>query len=240
VPFVGVFNFRDLGGYPTDDGRTTRWDRLYRSDALHDITKDDLELFRSLRIASIVDLRNADEVTRTGLGLLARESIHFVNASVLSKTAIEGRAETPFGADYLLERYLHYLDVGGDAFAQAIQEMARRDNYPMVFNCFFGKDRSGVLASLVLRCVGVERQAVIDDYVITSTVIDSILERLRRDPVHRDAIERSDPILFRAEATTMSKFLDELEERHGGAREWALSAGVTAHQLEVLTEELVE
>jgi protein-tyrosine phosphatase len=130
--------------------------------------------------------------------------------------------------------------VGSDAFARAFHEMAKRENYPMVFNCFFGKDRTGVLASLVLRCVGIDRQAIIDDYAITSTRVDLVLERLRRDPVHRDTIERSDPVLFGAEATTMSRFLDELERRYGGARAWALSAGVTARQLDVLVDELLE
>jgi protein-tyrosine phosphatase len=241
VPFVGVLNFRDLGGYPTDDERTTRWGRLYRSDALHEITEDDLSLFRRLGIASIVDLRNRDEVVRTGRGLLAPEPIHFVTASVLSTAPNEERADAPaMGAEYLVERYLHYLDVGGEAFVQAIHEMARRDNYPLVFNCFFGKDRTGVLAAIVLGCVGVQRQTIIDDYVMTSSRVDLILERLRRDPVHRDAIERSDPMIFSAEPRTMSRFLDELERRHGGPRAWALSAGVSVRQLDVLADQLLE
>ena len=109
----------------------------------------------------------------------------------------------------------------------------------MVFNCFFGKDRTGVLASIVLRCLGVKREAIIDDYVMTSTRVDLILERLRRDPVHRDAIDQSDPVLFSAEAATMSKFLDELERCHGGARAWVLSSGVTSRQLDVLVDELL-
>jgi protein-tyrosine phosphatase len=239
VPFAGIFNFRDLGGYPTDDGRATRWGRLYRSDALHEMTADDLKLFRRLGIASIVDLRNPDEVARTGRGLLARETIHFVNPSVLP-TAIGERADASvMGDDYLFERYLHYLEVGREAYARAIQEMSKRENYPMVFNCFFGKDRTGVLASIVLRCLGVKREAIIDDYVMTSTRVDLILERLRRDPVHRDAIDQSDPVLFSAEAATMSKFLDELERCHGGARAWVLSSGVTSRQLDVLADELL-
>jgi protein-tyrosine phosphatase len=239
VPFAGASNFRDLGGYPTDDGRTTRWGRLYRSDALHDLTVDDLDLFRRLGIASIVDLRNPEEVKRTGRGLLAREPIHFVNQSVLS-TSEERPDATAISADYLFERYLHYLEVGRGAFARAIQEMAKRENYPMVFNCFFGKDRTGVLSSIVLRCVGVKRQAIVDDYAMTSTRVGLILEKLRRDPVHRDAIEQSDPVLFSAEQMTMSKFLDELERRYGGARAWVLSSGVTSLQLDVLVDELLE
>ncbi len=241
IPFEGVLNFRDLGGYPTADGRVTRWGRLYRSDVLHDLTPSDIEAFRGLGIAAIVDLRNPAELLRTGRGLMGNEATRFVNVSVLSMTAVEEREDTSLlGDDYLWQRYLHYLDVGGDAFVQAVHEMAKSENYPLVFNCFFGKDRTGVLAALVLRSIGVERQSVIDDYAITAERVSLILDKLRRDPVHRDAIEQSDPLLFEAKPTTMARFLDELELRHGGARSWLLDAGVAREELDALSNELLE
>jgi protein-tyrosine phosphatase len=240
LSFTGVLNFRDLGGYETTDGRTTRWRRLYRSDVLHDLTVEDLELFRSLGVATIVDLRNLSEVERTGRGLLTGESIRFVNASVLSKEAVEARRDTTLGDDYLWSRYLHYLETGGDAFVRAIEVMADDDNYPLVFNCFFGKDRTGVLAALVLSCLGVERHVIVEDYAITETRIELILNKLRRDPVHREAIEQSDPTLFGSNVATMSRFLEELDQRHGGARSWVLSAGLDPHLLDMLADQLLE
>jgi len=241
LPFAGVLNFRDLGGYETADGRVTRWRHLYRSDVLHDLTMNDLELFRSLGVASIVDLRNSAEVERTGRGLLASEPIHFINASVLSMEAVEERQDTTvLGEDYLWQRYLTYLEIGPGAFVRALEEMANNDNYPLVFNCFFGKDRTGVLAALVLSCLGVDPQVIAEDYALTETRVEFILQKLRSDPVHRDTIDQSDPLLFSSSARTMSRFLDELNSRHGGARSWALNAGIDAHLLDALREELLD
>jgi protein tyrosine/serine phosphatase len=241
LPFSGVFNFRDLGGYPTTDGRTTRWGRLYRSDALHGFTQSDLELFRRLGINSIVDLRNPAEVERTGRGPLTEEHISFTNTSILSGNPVEEKVDTSeLGEDYMWHRYLHYLDVGGEAFVGAFNSITRGENLPLVFNCFFGKDRTGVLAALVLSCLGVEAQAIVADYALTSTRVNLILEKLREDPVQRDTIERSDPVLLDATEHTMSRFLAEMDQRYGGACSWVLSKGVTTQQIEVLKRELLE
>jgi hypothetical protein len=241
VPFSGVFNFRDLGGYGTRDGRTTRWGRLFRSDALHDLTHDDLVLFRRLGVSSIVDLRSSAEVARTGRGLLELEALRFVNSPVLSDAAAqEPREESTFDASYLSRRYLQYLDVGAPAFAVAISEMTVPEHYPLVFNCFLGKDRTGVLAALVLSCLGVERETIVRDYAITDERVRLLMEKLRRDPLQRDAVDQTDPVLLAAHAATMSGFLSEVDRRFGGARAWAETAGVAPERIERLEELVLE
>jgi hypothetical protein len=118
VPFEGVLNFRDLGGYETSDGRRTRWGRLFRSDALHDLTDDDLAMFRGLGIAAVVDLRSFSEVERTGRGLLAQEPLKFLHAPVLSNRETDESRVMEFDENYLTRRYLQYLDVGAPAFVR--------------------------------------------------------------------------------------------------------------------------
>lgn len=240
VPLAGVSNFRDLGGYQTSDGRVTRWGKLYRSDALHDLTEPDLLLFRSLGIVTIVDLRNVTEVERTGRGLLGGELIRFISAPVSLETDIERRDTTILDDDYLTNRYLQYLEVGDSAFVRAIEEMAVSENFPLVFNCFFGKDRTGVLAALVLSCLGVNRSEIVDDYALTATRVPFILQKLKADPLYRDTIERTDPILLAAQAATISQFLVELDRRFGSARDWALSVGISSVQLDALEDQLLE
>jgi protein-tyrosine phosphatase len=241
VPFGGVFNFRDLGGYRTTDGRMTRWGRLYRSDAAHELSPTDLALLRSLGVATVVDLRSPSEVARTGSAFRGDPSIRFVNSSVLSTDVLnELRDEESLDDQYLARRYLHYLEVGGDAFARAFDEMSRDENYPLVFNCFFGKDRTGVLAALVLSCLHVERSSVVDDYALTATRVPLIVERLCTDPLYRDTIQRTNPVVFSATTGTMSRFLDEVDQRFGGARGWALGAGVSQRQLDQISHLLLE
>ena len=69
LDLVGAYNFRDLGGYPTTDGRRTRWGRVFRSDTLQELTDTDINVLRQLGLATIVDLRTPTEVERDGRGL---------------------------------------------------------------------------------------------------------------------------------------------------------------------------
>jgi protein-tyrosine phosphatase len=241
VAFAQVHNFRDLGGYQTDDGHSTRWGQLFRSDAMHDLTESDLEVLRKLGIVTIVDLRNADEVRRVGRGLLANEPARFINAPVLAGAMMEERGgDVEFDDDYLATRYMQYLQGGGVAFVRALREMTVADNYPLIFNCFFGKDRTGVLAALVLGCLGVSREQIIADYAITASRVPFIVKKLSRDPAHKETIERTDARLLAADERTMTSFLDRLERDYGGALSWALSSGISSARLHVLSETLLE
>jgi protein tyrosine/serine phosphatase len=205
------------------------------------LSPEDLELLRSLGVATMIDLRSPVEVERTVSALRADATIRYVNTSVLSNDGlIERREESTFDEGYLARRYMHYLDVGGDAFTRAFAEMAVSENYPLVFNCFLGKDRTGVLAALVLSCLGVERKEIVEDYALTATRVPFIVEKLRSDPVYRDTIDRTHPVMLDANALTMTNFLEELDQHFGGARSWALGAGVPSHELDRMSDLLLE
>jgi protein-tyrosine phosphatase len=208
---------------------------------MHDLTEEDLVMFRRLGMSSVVDLRSLAEVARTGRGLLELESLRFVNSPVLSDAETEEpREELVFDASYLARRYLQYLDVGAPAFVVAIKEMTVPENYPLVFNCFLGKDRTGVLAALVLSCLGVERETIVEDYALTHERMRLITEKLRRDPTQRETIDLTPPALLAADEATMSSFLGEVDQRYGGAQAWAEGAGVTPEQVERLEELVLE
>ncbi len=246
LPLVGAYNFRDLGGYRTNDGRATRWGWLYRSDTLHELTSDDVAVLRELGLTSVIDLRTSTELRRSGRGLIGAEPVRYVNLSVLSEESPlpQGPGEamaapTPRIAD-TAARYLSYLDMGRAALVESIGIMADGANYPLVFHCQAGKDRTGVLAALVLECIGVERTTIVEDYVLTATRMDLIIERLRRDPHFAGRVDELPPSVFSVEADTMERFLDGLHEQFGGAAAWALSAGVAQAHLDALAHLLLE
>ena len=172
LPLVGAYNFRDLGHYPTIDGRVTVWGKLFRSDTLHELTTADLEVLRQIGLAGVIDLRTTAEVERAGRGLLADEPIRYLHASVLQEEGGETVA-APTGDDPS-ERYLWYLDAGRLALVAALEMVADPDSYPLVFHCAAGKDRTGVLAALVLDILGVHPDVIIEDYMLTATRIDMI------------------------------------------------------------------
>ncbi|HEY7948755.1 MAG TPA: tyrosine-protein phosphatase [Acidimicrobiales bacterium] len=240
LPLIGAYNFRDLGGYPSSEGRRTRWGRLFRSDTLAELTEEDLAVLRAVGLVSVIDLRTPTEIDRAGRGLLAAEPVRYVNLSVLpTEGGEEQAAPAPRLAD-TAERYLSYLELGRSPLVESFRLMADPDNYPLVFHCHAGKDRTGVLAALVLGCLDVERSAVVDDYVLTATRMDLLLGRLRRDPHFADRFDQLPPSVFVVEAATMEAFLDGLHERYGGARRWAIGAGVAKEELDALTRLLLE
>lgn len=206
---------------------------------MHDLTKDDLKVFRGLGIASVVDLRSVSEVERTGRGLLADEPLRFVNSPVLSSYQTD-ESRTNIDEGYMTRRYLEYLEVGAPAFVRVIDEMTHADSYPLVFNCFLGKDRTGVVAALVLSCVGVRRSSVVEDYALTAPRVALLVEKLLRDPLLRDEVAHDNPLLLGAREATMSNFLLEVDERFGGPNAWARGAGISEESIERLRDLLLD
>jgi protein-tyrosine phosphatase len=242
VPLDGAFNFRDLGGYPGQDGRRTRWGRLFRSDTLHELTGPDVERLRAMGLSTIVDLRTSAELDRTGRGPLGSEPVDFRHLSVIQDAEGEGEAvavPAPAGED-LSERYLWYLDVGRRPLVDALTLLAEPASLPLVFHCAAGKDRTGVLAALVLDILGVDPEVIVADYVITAGRMELILGRYRSDPVFAERVAQVPPGRFGVEETTMAGFLAQLHDRFDGARAWAVASGLAPEQLDRMEELLLE
>ena len=240
VPLSGAFNFRDLGGYQGLGGRTTRWGTLFRSDTLHELTEGDVDLLRSLGLATVIDLRTSAELASTGRGPLAPEPMAYRHLSLIRDGEGEAvAAPAPAGED-LAERYLWYLDSGRQSLVDALELMSEPARLPLVFHCAAGKDRTGVLAALVLEILGVDADVIVADYVITAGRMELILGRYRSDPLLAERMAKVPASRFSVEADTMVRFLDELADRFGGARAWALASGVAPEALERMEQLLLE
>jgi rhodanese-related sulfurtransferase len=243
IPLEGAFNFRDLGGYPGAGGRVTRWGRLFRSDTLHELSPSDVALLGSMGLATIIDLRTPRELEQTGRGPLGPEPIAFRHLSVIRDAGgggADGEAVAAPDVDDLTERYLWYLEVGGSALAEALTVLGEPASYPLVFHCAAGKDRTGVLAALVLDLCGVAPEVIVADYLITAERMDLILGRYRSDPRFEARMAEAPAGRFGVEAGTMERFLEVLHGRLGGAEAWAKSAGVSPASIENVRAMLLE
>jgi hypothetical protein len=241
VPLDGSFNFRDLGGYPTGDGRVTRWGTLFRSDTLHELTPGDVARLRSLGLATIVDLRTSRELEHTGRGPLGPEPIAYHHLSVIQDGEDGESVAAPASpGDDLSDRYLWYLDVGRRSLVTALALVADAAHLPLVFHCAAGKDRTGVLAALILSILGVEAEVIVDDYLITEGRMALILGRYRSDPAFADRISRVPASRFGVKSETMVGFLGELDRRFGGARNWAREAGLPQSDLDHMEDLLLD
>ena len=169
----GASNFRDLGGYATGDGRRVRWRRLFRSNHLGHLTEDDLETLRPLGLRKVVDFRGAQEIRQAAPCRLDGAAMHVLAIDPGIRPRIEARlaaAETVTAADtaaIICDIYHRYVHVHAGHFARLFA-LLLEDGAPLVFHCAAGKDRTGIAAALILSALGVPREVVIEDYMLTS------------------------------------------------------------------------
>lgn len=218
----------------------TRWGTLFRSDTLHELTVADVEELLARGLATVVDLRTSRELDQTGPGPLESESITYRHLSLIAESRGEAEAAPAPPGEELTERYLWYLEVGRESLVEALSLVAEPTRLPLVFHCAAGKDRTGVLAALILDILGVDHRLIVSDYVLTAERMELILGRYRSDPALAERMARVPPSRFSVEAPTMERFLAELDDRFGGARAWALRAGVAAGALDRLGELLLD
>lgn len=237
VPLEGCFNFRDLGGYPTRDGRRVRWGRLFRSDALHFMTEADAHHVRQeIGIRAVVDLRSRFEVEADGLGPLPGEPVSHHHVPLLEDEETREPRDAPWN---LGERYFEVLRSATRPIGRALSVLARTRE-PAVFHCAAGKDRTGVLAAVVLGVLGVDDAHIADDYAFTARGLGRILARLGETESYRTIIAELPAEGHRAEARTMATLLERVRGHYGSMREYALCAGVGEESLARLERRMLE
>ena len=176
VPLAGGHNFRDLGGYETVDGRRVRWGLLYRSGKLSTLTDADVAQLAPMGIKLVCDLRTPAERTREptvpGISLAHRGWDYDAGHRQLLSSATAPGA-TPqhvieaLGATYEVMPWT-FATVYGNTFQHLVD-----GDLPMVFHCTAGKDRTGILAALILTALGVAESDVMADYLLTDRFLDT-------------------------------------------------------------------
>jgi protein-tyrosine phosphatase len=239
VPFAGLLNFRDLGGYPSDLGGVTRWGEVFRSDSPHSLTAEDLVVFDGLRIETIYDLRRLDERTESPG---PRASVHHTLPSRrVADADLETLRDRADGERWLLEDYRGMLDHGAPVFGRLFTKLAAATG-PSVIHCYGGKDRTGMASALLLGALGVQRDTVLDDYELTSSfhteeTIDAIVVLFADSNIPRDAALG----MLSTPRWVMRTVLDELDRNHGGVQGYLRGpAAMSADALATLQARLLD
>jgi protein-tyrosine phosphatase len=162
--FPSLLNARDLGGYPTVDGCETRWRSLLRSDDLAQLTSGGLQAFSSYGIETVVDLRWPEEVAANPTPITrALKHIRYEQVSLLTPTPHEWRVRRADSkAKELWNRTM--LQQVRVEIKQVLEIIATASSGPLLFHCLAGKDRTGLIAALMLALADVVPEAIAYDY----------------------------------------------------------------------------
>jgi len=138
------------------------------------------------------------------------------------------------------EHYLGYLDGGGREARNVLEAIAESidSGLPVLFHCAAGRDRTGVVAALVLLLIGVTKQGVVSDYMESNRFAKELTQRLSRNPMYRHH-ERLDTSATKVDRRAIVRFMQLLEDHYGGARKWAQSVGIPDDTIDALTKSLV-
>ena len=173
LPLEGGRNFRDLGGYRTADGRTVKWGTLFRSGSMHDLTATDFATLSKMGLRTVTDFRDTRERQnepvawpQSGSPQVFADDYSMNIGSMMQLLSAPGldaaKAQEMMATTY---RELPYQFAG--QYKRMFGELLA-GHAPLAFNCSAGKDRTGVAAALLLTALGVPRETVTEDYLLSN------------------------------------------------------------------------
>lgn len=240
VALGGPVNFRDIGGYPTTDGREVRRGRVFRSDSLHHLTEEDGPRLHDIGIVSAIDFRANDELLEIGIGRLGELDIRHVHLPTIDKI-LHRRPDDDdvFVPGSAAEIYLGMLEIGGSSYAGALRTLATPGHLPCVYFCVAGKDRTGLFSAVLLGLLGVGDADIVTDYALTQEVLELIHERGRaRYRNESEAWKHLPEDMLGAHEPTMEATIALLRDRWGSWEGYADAMGVEPEVVSTLRDEL--
>ncbi|MBX6750466.1 MAG: tyrosine-protein phosphatase [Micromonosporaceae bacterium] len=229
IPFRRIYNFRDLGGYPTGDGRTVAWRRLFRSDDLSRLTIEDADRFAALGIRTVIDLRRPTEIAEIGR-IPEFTGVDYRHAHlVYPPWGPEDYADLAGRISYLTERYREMAVTGGEGIGLALRSIAEAEAAPLAVHCFVGMDRTGIVSALTLSLLGVPDEVVAAEYALSEAAVPAL------QAAHNIRLSRFGV----TPAGAMINFLAALRSEHGSLEAYAKSIGVTDDHIAAMRAHLL-
>jgi protein-tyrosine phosphatase len=220
ILLAGPVNFRDLGGYPTADGRRVRWGRVFRADALV-FTDEDLAVFGDLGIRTVYDLRSSFErdttPNRFDQSAPPRVELLPLVSEDPSANPLDG-FDSDNGENFLEHLYVNILERSAINFGRILSGLSQEQDLPAVFHCAAGKDRTGMVSSVLLSILGVDLEVILADYELTSQYRTT--EHVQASVQRMGEVQNLAPEvvagILRAPRWAMESALTKVGERYGG------------------------
>ncbi|OEG12808.1 hypothetical protein BCR21_16240 [Enterococcus ureasiticus] len=243
LPLKNLYNCRDMGGYHTTDGRLTKWGQVFRSDALHQIDEKGQAYIERMGVKRIIDFRSPEEIKKDPNKSISTSEIFNFNphADVAQQASTqtvsrkdedkiaqleimveteEGRAQLVKNRNVMVKQ-MEQLVLGTNAikaYKQFFKTLVQEDITPLIFHCQGGKDRTGWAAALYLGALGVDKDQIYQDYLLTDKM--NAPRNAKRMAIYKKYTDNEDVLAFLASLQqTRKDYLDgaydAVEGRYG-------------------------
>lgn len=225
IPLGRMLNLRDLGGYPTLDGRTTAWERILRGDVPEGLAEADAAWLLDRGITTVIDLRQDGETAARPDELKFLPGFQYHHRPLMGNHPPSGEGDVGTG-------YFHMMDE-----KNAVRDVMRLIAHApggVLFHCAAGKDRTGCVAALLLSLSGVGLIDILADYQVSETYI---MELLRQTAALVPGMEAW---MGRSKRAYMEEALGLLQEKYKSVPQFLLEAGLTGEELDLLRAKLLD
>ena len=220
IPLGNMNNLRDLGGYPAAGGRVTAWERLLRGDNPTGLTEKDIEWLVDRDITTVIDLRSEGETKRKPDQLAGETDFRYFHAPML------GGERMPNLERDVGRGYFQVLDRKESA-CRILRLIAEAPG-GVLFHCTAGKDRTGMVAALLLSLAGVSREDILADYQVSEIYLAEIIRRIRM------SVPDLVPFAGMSKSKYMAECLALLDEAYGSVSGYLRAAGLSELEMAAL------
>jgi len=231
-----MYNVRDLGGYPTRDGLITSFGRFIRADAPFRLNDHDLQVLLQLPVTTVIDLRSPSENNQENYRLSVSPDVEYFNIPLLgfdmmASIMAMNDSDDPYIA--VPDLYIRMLEKAREPIGQVMTRLAGAKPGACMFHCTHGKDRTGIIAALLLMLADVQDEDIIADYQVSATYLkpwfDTFIHGLPAEILH----------FFRTEPENMEKTLEHFHQNYASADDYLEQCGVDARDIARLRQKLI-
>jgi protein-tyrosine phosphatase len=223
VPMQRIFNFRDMGGYSNRNHEQSCWGKLYRSGSLTSANRHDIQTLSQLGIKTIIDLRTE----RDGyLYPLKYQPERIFNLPLRGNSynaffdkILSGTWRRMDAFVYSQDIFSFLIENNADYFTKMFDILLDESNYPVVFFCSLGKDRSAIAAALILTALDIDRETILNDYLLSKDLIDfySLVNNIGS---FTPQVEETIMALYGSNREYLTYALDQIEKNYGSMQNY--------------------
>ncbi len=229
LPITSVRNARDLGGYETQSGAYTKSHRYVRCAGMGNLTEVDRQYLIDYGMRAVIDLRSAMERKKEPSVLVDDDIIKYYSVDVFGG---ENAVLVPKDIDFkdMGDLYCILLDQAQEAIKEVFKIFLQYPYDGVIFHCSAGKDRTGVVAALLLDLAGCHEYDIVKDYSESYENNKDINEKLEQ------MLEPGQARFLYSEPLYMMKMLNHLRDNYGSSQEYLLKIGLSEEEIEELRE----
>lgn len=235
LPLENASNVRDLGGYPSMNNELTNFGYLLRGDDLSKLNQKDIQFLLEYGLSSVIDLRSDNELVTHPDPFAVIEEVHYKHISLIEQDVIDPAFVSKIMKNpetFLLEMNFEFVKNGTKGIKEVFDFIAEQKG-GVLFHCTAGKDRTGLIAMLLLGLVGVSKLDILTNYMVTEIYIrESLSTKDKENKIPKE--------LLQSKPEYIEPIIDYILETFGGFEEYLLHIGVEKNNLDTIISRFVK